>query len=72
MTVHPSASRLTVTVRLTPSTLVLDVEDDTPLPEEEADAELLALPAPRLLDCAEVPARDAATLVTIVRPSAVK
>jgi len=43
VTVQPFASRLTETVRRTPSTTVVDEDDETPSSEDVAEAELLEL-----------------------------
>ena len=68
--VHPAALRVTVTLRLEPSMLVLDDAEDTPLPDEDAEAELLALYPPRA--CERLSAAVAAsTTEVVVRPSAI-
>ncbi len=68
--VQPAASRRTVTVLRSPLVLVLADEEELPLDEDEAAAELLALPSPRLFTRTSALAPPAATVETITLPSA--
>lgn len=67
MVEHPAASRVTVTDRVTPSTL--DGADDVPLPDDAVETELLELEPPVAFDLAIVRELVASTSVTITLPS---
>lgn len=68
--VQPDASRATVTDRVLPSTVLLLDEDEVPLPDEEAETELLAPFAPARWDRADAPEPSSSIIETVLRPSA--
>ncbi|MDB5696541.1 MAG: hypothetical protein JWN21_2084 [Sphingomonas bacterium] len=69
MVEHPAASRVTLTDRVTPSTLVLDGADAVPLPDDAVETEQLELEPPVAFDLAIVRELVASTSVTITLPS---
>jgi hypothetical protein len=69
--VHPDSSRVAVTLRPSPSELLLLLAEDFPLLDDDTETELLDECDPELRELAEEPLLPASTIVTTTRPSAV-